>query len=185
MRKLIFAINMTINGEADHNTVIADEELHDFHTQLLDTVDLILFGRKTYQLLADFWPSARDYPEVTQDMLKFADKINPLPKIVFSKTLEKAEWNTTIVRSDAVEEVKKLKQQPGLAISVGGLSLASELSKHGLIDEFWFLIQPMTASTGKRIWYNLDNRINLELRDSRTFKSGVSALHYTLIPGVH
>ncbi len=184
MRKLLFAINMTINGEADHTTVIADDELHDFHTDLLNKVDTILFGRKTYELLVDFWPNARSYPESTQSMLRFADKFNPLSKIVFSGTLEKAEWNTAISRGDPVKEVIKLKQQTGKDISIGGLSLASELAKHDLIDEFWFLVQPIVSHTGKRLWKGIEKPMSLKLIDLKTLKSGVVVLHYSLIkPG--
>ena len=178
-RKVIFAINLTIDGIADHTAVIADDELHDFHTDLLDTVDTILFGRITYELLADFWPVVYDDPRSTASMIRFADKINPLRKIVFSGTLEKADWNNSeIVRTGMTEEVKKIKQQTGKNLSVGGLSVAAELAEHGLIDEFWFLVQPMVAGKGRRLWEGFNKRMELRLEDTRIFKSGVVVLHY-------
>ncbi len=178
-RKVIFAINLTIDGIADHTTVIADDELHDFHTDLLDSVDAILFGRKTYQLLADFWPVAYDDPRITASMIRFADKINPINKIVFSGTLEKVTWNNTrLIKTDMLEEVKKLKQQTGKNLSVGGLSLAAELAEHGLIDEFWFLVQPMVVGKGRRLWEGFNKKTELRLANTKIFKSGVVVLHY-------
>jgi dihydrofolate reductase len=182
-RKLIFAINVTIDGNADHTAVIADAELHDFHTDLLDSVDTILFGRKTYQLLESFWPTADKNPRSTKSMLKFAEKINPLPKIVFSNTLDKVSWNSKLIKSNPVEEVIKLKKMPGKNLSIGGLSIASELARHSLIDEFWFLVQPMVVGHGKRLWEELNSKINLKLVNTRRLKSGVVVLHYSSVPG--
>ncbi|HEY6907101.1 MAG TPA: dihydrofolate reductase family protein, partial [Ignavibacteriaceae bacterium] len=127
--KLIFALNVTIDGFADHTEVIADEELHDFHTRLLDAVDTILFGRKTYELMESYWPNADKDPLSTRDMIDFANQINSMHKIVFSKTLTEVTWNNTdLVKTDMVEEVKRLKQQSGKVISIGGISAASELA---------------------------------------------------------
>lgn len=86
MKKLIFAINVTIDGFADHTAVIADDELHDFYTNLLNDADTLLFGRKTYQLMESYWPQAQNDPQATKSMIEIANKINSLPKIVFSKT---------------------------------------------------------------------------------------------------
>jgi dihydrofolate reductase len=178
-RKIIFAINVTIDGIADHTAVIADEELHDFHADLLDSVDTILFGRKTYELLAEFWPVAYEDPRITAGMIRFADKINPLPKIVFSRTLEKVSWNNTVLsKSDLIEEVRRLKKQSGKSLSIGGLSIAAELAKHDMIDEFWFLVQPMIIGKGKRLWEGLNKMMELKLVDTRTLSSGVVVLHY-------
>lgn len=116
MKKLIFAINITIDGFADHTAVIADDEPHDFYTNLLNDADTLLFGRKTYQLMESYWPQAQNDPQATKSMIEFANKINSLPKIVFSKTLHTAEWsNTKIVEENIVEEVQKLKNQYGFS----------------------------------------------------------------------
>jgi len=178
-KKLIFAINVTVDGFADHTAVIADDELHDFHTDLLDSVDTILFGRKTYELLESFWPVADKDPRSTKSMIRFANKINPMKKIVFSRTLEKTAWeNTFLIHSDMVTEVKKLKNQPGKNLSIGGISIASILAQHGLIDEFWFLVQPIVLGKGICLWKGLDKVMTLKLVDKRLFKSGVIALQY-------
>jgi len=179
MRKIIFAINITIDGFADHTAVIADDELHDFHTDLLSTVDAILFGRKTYQLLESYWPNAHEDPQATKSMIEFAHKINSMRKIVFSRTLDKVTWNNTrLVEENMVEEILKLKNQPGNSLSVGGLSIASNLTKLGLIDEYWFLVQPIILGKGKQLFENLNDRTDLKLIDTKIFNSGIVVLHY-------
>jgi dihydrofolate reductase len=179
MRKVIFAINNTIDGFADHITVIADDELHDFYTDLLDDVDVILFGRKTYQLMESFWPIAYDDSRSTESMIRFADKINPMQKIVFSKTLSVVKWNKTkLIKGDISKVVEDLKKQNGKNISVGGLSIASYLTNLGLIDEYWFLVQPIILGNRKRLFPGLNERLNLKLVETRKFNSGVVVLHY-------
>jgi dihydrofolate reductase len=186
MRKLIFAINVTIDGFADHTAVIADDELHDFYTSLLNDVDTLLFGRKTYQLMESYWPKASEDPQATKSTIEFANKINSLHKIVFSRTLDKANWNNTrLIKENIVEEVKKIKNQSGKNTSIGGLSTASIFLKEGLIDEYWFLVQPIVLGNGRRLFSqrdgspeSLNDRINLKLVEVKKFKSGVVALHY-------
>jgi len=110
MRKLIWAINATIDGSTDHTAVTADDELLNFHTDLLGTVDIILFGRKTYQLMESYWPNAPEDPKATKGMIRFADIINSMPKIVFLKTLNKVTWNNTkLIKENITDEVLKLK----------------------------------------------------------------------------
>ena len=179
MRKLIYLINVTIDGIADHNAVIADDELHDFYTNLLGTVDTVLFGLKTYKLMVSFWPNASSDPNTTKSELAFAEKFNSISKIVFSKTLLKAEWNnTTLVKNDIVEEVKKLKQQSGGNLSIGGISTALTLANAGLIDEFWFLVQPIIVGVGRQLFEGINTRHDLKFIESQKLKSGVIALHY-------
>jgi dihydrofolate reductase len=179
MRKIIFAINITIDGFADHTAVIADDELHDFYSELLDSIDIILFGRKTYQLMESFWPAADNDPRSTRSMIEYAQKINAKPKIVFSKTLEKVTWqNTRLVKENMIDEVIKLKNEPGKNLSAGSLSIASALAVKGLIDEYWFLVQPIILGKGKHLLAGLKERIDLVHAGSKTFKSGVVVLHY-------
>lgn len=181
-RKLVFAINVTMDGFADHTAVIADAELHDFHTNLLDSVDTILFGRKTYELLESFWPNADKDPMSTRSMIDFANKINPIHKIVFSTTLDRVTWNNTdLIRNNMIEEVIRLKHQGGKNLGIGGISIASELAEHDLIDEFWFLVQPILLGKGKRLWQGINNKMNLKLIDTITLRSGVVVLHYAFI----
>lgn len=173
-------MNISLDGFADHTVAVAaDDELHDFFTDLLNNVDTMLFGRVTYQLMESYWPHAPQDPKATKSMIDFAHKINSMPKVVFSKTLEKAEWNNSrLVRDNVVDEVIKLKQQPGKDLSIGGLSICQNFMRHGLIDEYWLLVQPVIWGNGKRLFDGLKDRINLKLVDMKTFKSGAVALHY-------
>jgi dihydrofolate reductase len=179
MRKTIFCPNVSLDGCADHRMAFADEELLDFFTALLSGVDAVLFGRMAYQLFESYWPTAPQDPSATRSMVAFARRINAMPKIVFSNTLEKAEWNNTrLVRGDAGEEVSRLKQQPGKDLSITGFSLASTLMQKGLIDEYWLMVQPVVWGSGKRLFEGLKDKVKLKLADTRTFKSGVVVLHY-------
>ncbi len=182
-RNLVLAINVSLDGFADHTVAIADDELHDFYSGLLDKTDVALFGRVTYQLMESYWPHAHRDPNATKSILEFADKFNAIPKIVFSRTFQKATWsNTRLVRENMLEEITALKRQPGKNISIGGISLAQELMKQDLIDEFYLAVHPVLCRTGRRLFdgldNKLDNKIDLQLVDTTTFKSGVVVLHY-------
>lgn len=180
MRKLIFSINVSIDDIADHTVAVAaDDELHDFYTNQLDSIDTVLFGRVTYQLFESYWPMAPNDPAATKSEIRFADKINNIKKNVFSRTLQEVHWNnTSLIKDNIIEEVLKMKQQPGKDLSVGGISTAQTFIKHGLIDEYWLLVQPVVWGKGKRLFDNMNERINLKLIGSQIFKSGVVANHY-------
>ncbi|HUI89606.1 MAG TPA: dihydrofolate reductase family protein [Anaerolineales bacterium] len=179
MRKLIFQINVSLDGFADHTVAIADDELHDFSTERLDDLDTILFGRVTYQLFESHWPSAAKDPHATKSVIEFADKINAVPKVVFSSTLHDVKWNNTrLVKEGMAEEVLKLKQGTGKNLSVGGLRIAATLAKLSLIDEYWILVHPVIVGAGRRLFENTKERLNLKLAGTRTFHSGAVALHY-------
>jgi dihydrofolate reductase len=184
MRKLIFTMNVSLDGVANHTVAIADDELHEFSTHLLETVDTILFGRVIYQLMESYWPVAHQDPQATRSMLAFADRINTMPKVVFSNTLRSAGWNNTqLVKGDAVKEVLKMKQGNGGPLSLGGISLIQTFLKLKLIDEYWLLVHPVIWGSGPRLFDGKDDRLDLNLVDSQTFKSGVVVLHY--IPAAH
>ncbi|MBX3033246.1 MAG: dihydrofolate reductase family protein [Bdellovibrionaceae bacterium] len=179
MRKLIMAINVSLDGYADHTAGVASDELHDFFTNLLDETGLQLFGRFTYQLMESYWPHVHEDPNASKSDLDFADKFNAVPKIVFSSTLEKAEWkNTTLVKSNALEYVAKLKETEGKPLFVGGIKLAGSLMSHGLVDEYWVLVHPLVVGQGRRLFENVNENFHLRLLESKVFKSGVVALHY-------
>ena len=180
MRKLIFSMNLSLDGCADHRVASADDELHDFSTHLMETVDTILFGRVTYQLMESYWPHAPDDPQTPRSMVQFAQKINSMPKIVFSKTLQQVSWtNTQLFQGDMVREVARMKQAGNGTLSVGGISLIQTLMKANLVDEYWLLIQPLIWGEGRRLFDGLDTQHNLRLVETQTFHSGVVVLHYT------
>jgi dihydrofolate reductase len=182
MRKISWAINATIDGFADHTASIPDEELYDFFTNYLNLADVVLFGRKTYQLMADYWPEAYKDSESTKSEIEFADKYNSISKIVFSKTLNEVTWNNTrLAKNDLINEVINLKKQDGKNISAGSLSIASQLIKADLIDEFWFLIHPIILGKGKQLVENIYSKVNLKLIETKSLNSGVVILHYQKI----
>jgi dihydrofolate reductase len=181
MSKLTFSLNITIDGYADHTSVIADDELHDFYTEWLDSIDTVLFGRVTYQLFEDYWPYANEDPSATQSMKKFADKINRINKVVFSRTLDKANWeNTRIVKDNIDEEVSRLKQKPGKDLALGGISTIQYFLSKGMVDEFWLVVHPFILGKGKYLYKGLTDMIILQLKDWKSFSSGVVALHYMI-----
>jgi dihydrofolate reductase len=182
MGKLIFQINVSLDGYADHTAfeATADDEMHEFYTGLLDETEVALFGRVTYQLMESYWPHAHEDPKATSSMLRFADKFNSVAKIVFSRTLQQANWNNTkLVRADVANEVLKLKKHSRRDISVGGISLSRELMRLGLVDEYWIVLHPVLAGTGRRLFEGQNDRVNLKLLESRSLRSGVVALHYS------
>jgi dihydrofolate reductase len=179
MRKLVFAINITIDGFADHTAGIADDELHDFFTNILDTIDISLMGRKTYQLMENYWPKVHEDPNATKSTINFAYKFNTMNKIVFSNTLKEVKWkNCRLASESLVKVVSDLKNQNGKNISAGSLSIANQLLNANLIDEFWFLIHPVVLGKGKKLFDGLDIKSQLQLIDIKNFDSGVVVLHY-------
>jgi dihydrofolate reductase len=180
MGKLVFAMNVSLDGFADHTaTVGPDDEVLKFFSDRLDETDVAVFGRVTYQLMESYWPHAHKDPKATTGMLEFADKFNAVPKIVFSRTLQEASWNNTrLVREDMIEEVVKLKGQTARSILLDGISVSQEFIRLGMVDEYWIVLHPVLVGKGRRLFEGLNTRANLKLMDSRTFRLGVVALHY-------
>jgi dihydrofolate reductase len=181
MRKVVFAINSTADGYCDHTDMIADGELHGFFTGLLRNAGLLLFGRITYQLMVPYWPDVARSQSEAGATNEFARVFDSLDKVVFSTTLKHVEGNNArIVRANVAEEVLALKRQAGKDISVGSLSIASQLSDRGLIDEYYFVVHPVVVGKGPRLFDTVKPRDRLELDfiDLKTLKSGVVALQY-------
>ena len=181
MRKLIFGINTTLDGCVDHTKQVADDETHEYFTDILREVDLLVFGRITYQLMVPYWPDVAKDPSSTKADREFAQAFDSLNKIVFSRSLDRAEdRNTKIVRSNLRDEILKLKQEPGKNILVGGVDVPSQLMELGLIDEYRFVVMPIIAGEGRRLFegVTLPEKRRLKLVESKTFKSGSVALRY-------
>lgn len=182
MRKLVFAINLTLDGCCDHTKGIGDEEVHDFHTQLLLQADTFVYGRKTYELMVPFWPEiAESNSAKTKSMNDFAHAFTNVKEIVvFSRTLSQVEnKNTSIVDGDLREEIVKLKQREGKNILTGGVDIPSQLIQLDLVDEFHFVIQPLLVGEGRRLLENFTLSQQLTLIGTKIFKNGCVALHYT------
>jgi dihydrofolate reductase len=161
--------------------MIADEEIHEYFTHLMRGVDLLVFGRKTYQLMVPFWPDVAKNRSETKAMNEFAQTFDSINKIVFSRTLDSAEdKNTRVVRTDLHDEILKLKQAEGKNILVGGVSIPSQLIELGLVDEYRFVVGPIVAGEGRRLLegVSLQERLQLRLVESKIFKSGCVALRY-------
>jgi dihydrofolate reductase len=181
MRKAVFGINITLDGGCDHTNGIVDDELHKYFTRLLQSADVEIFGRNTYHLMYPYWHDVAMNQSETEVINEFARIFDAIPKIVFSTTLKSVEWNnTTLLHSNLQKEIVKLKQQPGKAISIGSISIASQLTQLGLIDEYHFVVHPVIAGKGPRLFELevMKDNLQLELVGSQTFHSGVIALHY-------
>ena len=180
MRNLMFAINITLDGCCDHTKTIADEELLEYYTHLIRDVDLLVFGRKTYQLMVPYWPDIAKSQSETKAENEFAKTFDSTNKIVFSRSLDSAEGNTRIVRTKLRDELLKLKQARGKNILTGGVALPSQLIGLGLVDEYHFVNQPIIAGEGRRLLEGISllEKLQLKLVESKSFKSGCVALRY-------
>ncbi|MGV8091071.1 MAG: dihydrofolate reductase family protein [Mangrovibacterium sp.] len=178
MRKLIAAINMTLDGFCDHTSMIADEELHQHFAELLGSAGIILYGRITYQLM-EYWPTVVKNPTGNKSTDEFAVMIDNILKIVFSHTLKNVEWKTAkLAKRDLKHEVLELRQQAGKDILVGSPSLIVALTQLGLIDEYQLCVHPVITGTGLPLFKNINDRINLKLLKTKTFGSGTVTFYY-------
>ena len=184
MRNVIYAINITLDGCCDHTKFVPDEDdgVMEHYTRLLrDDAGLLVYGRKTYQLMVPYWTEIAKRQSETKADIEFAQAFDSLNKIVFSRSLGSAEdRNTRIVRSNLRDEILKLKREPGENILVGGVYIPSQLIEVGLIDEFRFMLLPVIAGEGRRLLegISLEKKLRLKLVDSKIFKSGSVALRY-------
>lgn len=178
MRKIIAAINMTLDGYCDHTAIIPDEEIHQHYADLLDNADAVLYGRMTYQLM-QFWQTLINNPSGEKSMDDFAKAIDRVPKIVFSHVLKNTEWDSARLSSQPIEkEVSILKQKSGKDILVGSRSVIIQLMKLNLIDEFQLCVHPVLAGSGLPLFENLNDRINLKLKKVKVFGGGAVTLYY-------
>ncbi|MGM8363723.1 dihydrofolate reductase family protein [Flavobacterium sp. ARAG 55.4] len=178
MRKVIAAINMTLDGICDHTAGIPDEALHKHYEELLDQAGVILYGRITYQLM-QYWQTLLKNPSGEKSMDDFAGAIDRIPKIVFSNTLKNTDWNTAKLASNEIEkEVIALKQQSGKDILVGSRSLIIQLFNLNLVDEFQICIHPMIEGKGLPLFDQIKDRQFFKLLKTKTFASGAIILYY-------
>lgn len=175
MRRILFFMMTSLDGyfegpDHDINWHRVDEEFNDFAIEQLDSVDALLFGRMTYQMMASYWPT----PAATEDDPVVAGKMNSLPKIVFSTTLPDADWqNTRLVKENVAAELSKLKEQPGKDLIIFGSSdLAVTLIRDGLLDEIRVMVNPVVLGGGKLLFEGLKGKLNLTLLKTRVFRNG-------------
>ena len=179
MRKLIAAMNMTLDGFCDHTAMIADDEIHQHYNELLSNAGTLIYGRITYQLMESYWPSVVKNPTGNKPMDEFAILIDNISKIVFSRTLKNVDWKNSKLKREVIkEEVLELKQQAGKNILVGSPSLIVALAQLDLIDEFQLSVQPTVLGSGLPLFKNIRDRIDLKLVKTKTFGCGAIALYY-------
>ncbi|NML22399.1 dihydrofolate reductase [Pseudoflavitalea sp. G-6-1-2] len=176
MRKLIFAINLTLDGCCDHTKFNGGDDIQNYFTELMQDFDLLVYGRKTFALMVPFWPDiAKKGSAPTKAMIDFAQQFDSKAKLVFSRSLKNTgDSNSRIAHGDLKETILALKQQEGKHIMTGGVDLPTQMTELGLIDEFIFVYQPILAGEGRRF---LDTTkwqqgLQLELIDQKVLNDG-------------
>lgn len=183
MGKLIYSMNVSLDGYVetpDHGLEWAtvDDELHTWFNDQARQLDASLYGRRMYELMAGYWPTAEADPSATAAMRDFARIWNSLPKMVFSSTLTTVEWNSRLLRGDVGEELARLRAEFDGDMDVGGATLASAFIRRGLVDEYRLLVHPVILGAGTPFFPDLEAPIGLRLMESRTFSSGVLYMGY-------
>jgi dihydrofolate reductase len=187
MRKLIYSLTVSLDGyiagtDGAIDWSVPDEELFRFHTQHVQEIGVHLCGRGLYETMV-YWETAEESPLAAEEV-EFAQLWKALPKVVFSTTLQSVVGNTRLASGGVGEEVSRLKEQPGKDIGVGGAGLARACMKLGLIDEWRLFVSPVLLGGGTPYFPTLDERVNLELVETKTFGSRVVYLRYRRAPEV-
>ena len=179
MRKLIAAMNMSLDGFCDHTAMSADDEIHEHYSDMLRNAGTLIYGRITYQLMESYWPTVVKNPTGNKPTDDFAVLIDDIPKIVYSRTLKNVVWKNSILKKEITkEEILELKQQTGKNIFVGSPGLIVALAKLDLIDEFQLGVQPTVLGSGLTLFKNIKDRIDLKLLKTKTFGCGAVFLFY-------
>jgi dihydrofolate reductase len=183
MGKLVYSLSTSIDGyiegpDRDISWHRVDEDLHWFFNEKFDGFGAFVSGGMTYRMMADFWPTADQDPESSPSMVEFARIWRDKPKIVYSRTLDHADWNTTIVRDIVPDDVRSLKEQFEGDLVVGGPQIAAQLIPHDLIDEFHVNVMPVAIGAGTPMFPAGADALDLTLIDSRAFGNGVVLLRY-------
>jgi dihydrofolate reductase len=183
MRKIVLHMSVSLDGffegpDHDIGWHLVDDELHAYLNQQLATMSAFLSGRVTHELMAEFWPTADHDPESSEPMKEFAGIWRNMPKIVFSRTLTSADWNTTVRHEVDPDEIRALKDQPGGDMVLGGADLAETFRAHDLIDEYRLYVNPVLLGQGRRLFGPADAPSHLRPVETRTFGNGVVLLRY-------
>lgn len=184
MGKLIYSLNVSLDGfieTPDHTLVWADfdDEVHQWFNDQTRTLDASLYGRRMYELMAAYWPTGGDDPAATDATREFAQLWNPLPKIVFSTSLDRVEHNARLVRGDVGEVLDALRAEFHGDLDVSGADLAAQFVRRGLVDEYQLVVHPVVLGAGTPFWPTLEGPLQLRLTETREFASGVMLLSYT------
>ncbi|MFF3579701.1 dihydrofolate reductase family protein [Streptomyces mirabilis] len=183
MRRIVLMMSVSLDGfiegpnrEIDWHRV--DAELHRHFNVEVRKLGGLLEGRVTHELMAEYWPTADQDPDGTAETVEFAGIWRDIPKYVYSRTLERADWNTTIVREVVPDEVRALKEQPGGDLGLGGADLAAAFLRHDLVDEFRMYVHPVLIGRGKPLFPETHTPNGLRFVETRAFGNGVVLLRY-------
>ncbi|MGK9148025.1 dihydrofolate reductase family protein [Plantibacter flavus] len=186
MRPLRYSINVTLDGSVSHEAGLPpDPESMSYWTAQMERADALLFGRVTFEMMQSAWrkPASGAWPEWMEDwQIPFAEAIDEQKKYVVSSTLSYVDWNAELLGADWAEAVRRLKQEPGAGLWVGGVSLPTALAELGLIDEYEFLVQPVLAGRGPTLLAGLSDSIRLEAVERQEFRSGAVSVRYRPVP---
>jgi len=188
MGKLIYLLNTSADGfiETPSHSLewtTVDDELHTWFNDQMRGLQASLYGRRMYEVMAGYWPTAEDDPDATEVMREFARIWNPMPKIVFSSTLESVEHNARLVRGDVREVWSELRREFDGDIDVSGANLAGQFIRAGLVDEYQVMVHPAVLGAGTPFWPELESPLRLRLLGTRTFESGVVLMSYAARSG--
>ncbi|MBV9666236.1 MAG: dihydrofolate reductase family protein [Actinobacteria bacterium] len=185
MRKIVFGMTVSLDGFMegpghDLGWHAISHDVHQYFNDLLRPMSAFVDGRRTWQLMADYWPTADDDPSEPEVVKEFAGIWRDKQKFVYSRTLDESAlaWNTTLVREVDPNQVRELKEQPGGDIALGGAELGAAFMAHDLIDEYSVNVVPIVLGAGTPMFKPLDHRIELEHVETRTFDNGLVVLRY-------
>lgn len=185
MRNLIFFMHTSLDGlvagpNGEMNWIKVDDELFDFVGTMTDQADTALYGRVTYEMMEGYWPTAGDEPNASKHDKEHSAWYNKVAKVVLSRTITvEGLKNTTVISQDLASNINAIKKQEGKNILIFGSPAASQsLLNEGLIDEFWLFVNPIILGQGRPLFENISGTTKLKLVESKTFGSGVIALHY-------
>jgi dihydrofolate reductase len=183
MGKLIYCLNVSLDGfiETPDKSLAwtkVDDELHTWFNDDLRKVEASLYGRRLYELMAGYWPTAGSEPEATETEREFGRIWLETPKIVFSTSLHSVDFNSRLVRGDVGDELARIRREFQGDLEVGGANLASQFVRRGLVDEYRLMVHPVVLGAGTPFFPQLDAPIELRLAETKTFESGVTLLRY-------
>jgi dihydrofolate reductase len=183
VRNIVVMMSVSVDGfmegpDRELDWQLIDDELHRHFNDQLAGMGMFLDGRVTYELMAAFWPTADQDAASPPPIVEFARIWRDMPKIVFSRTLERAGWNTVVKRDVDPDEMRALKAEPGGDLAVGGADLAAAFMRHDLVDEWWLYVHPVVLGAGKPLFPPSATRLPLRLVETKTFGSGVVLLRY-------
>lgn len=188
MGRIVVLTSVSVDGffegpDADISWHLVDDELHRHLNEVLGAMSAFIHGRVTYELMAGVWPTAAADPAMSPAMREFARIWVDMPKVVYSRTLERADWNSTVAREVVADDVRRMQAEPGGDLVVGGADLADTFRRLDLVDEYRLYVHPVLVGRGRRLFAPADAPTGLRLVETRTFGNGVVLLRHERVRG--